>query len=87
MSQGAAGIPVNPAWTRERPYLTRDFILISKAEEPVSWNIVYLTLSVSKLEYYLSHIVSCKQTIELGFTSSKQRYLNLLAKALVLAWL
>jgi len=33
--QGAAGIPVNPAWTRERPYLTRDFILISKAEEPM----------------------------------------------------
>ena len=33
---GAAGIPVNPSWTRERPYLTRDFLLVPKAEEPVS---------------------------------------------------
>ncbi|XP_065054316.1 gamma-tubulin complex component 2-like isoform X2 [Rhopilema esculentum] len=33
--QGAAGLPVNPSWTRERPYLTRDFMLISKAEQPI----------------------------------------------------
>ncbi len=46
---GASGLPVNPSWTRERPYLTRDFIFVSKAEEPVSkvrkeWQITLHTM-------------------------------------------
>lgn len=59
--QGTTGIVINPSWTRERPYLTRDFIMIPKAEEPVSTKKQHLTNDCSSVTYIVQGLIDSER--------------------------